>query len=473
MRRARPALCALLLAGTLALPSRGSAQELRGSLPAEAVPANISAETSDGTDPAAPPLAEADPFAANAATPDVVEPSAPLPEASALPTRTPRRRAEEEDAYAPIGIRTGAFIVRPQVDQNVGYTDNARAEPNGEGSAYSRTIGRLDVESDWPRHVLRGSIQAGYTAYREFPDLDAPDFTGEASARLDVRREFQLNLAVRAAQESESPGDPELPDGLASRPEVRHLGGTIGGTLKPNRASLTIEALADRTLYEDAELNSGEIVNNSERSFTAYELRLRSGYEISTALEPFVEASVNRRERDQEIDALGLRRSSDGYEVAIGTRFEPSALLTVVGKVGYRDQISDDPSLPRINGLVAEGSLIWRPTPLTTITLTADSSLDETTRPDTAGALVRTATAGIEHALRRNLLLKSSLAFQHSDYSGIDYNIDEITAELGVEYRMTRTLAIHGRVAHHDYNTTLPGEDYTANLIEAGISVRR
>jgi hypothetical protein len=393
------------------------------------------------------------------------------PDGGRLPAR--RARPVEDDPYAALGLRAGSFILRPEIRQNAGFDSNPRNEPGGAGSAYARTIGRVEAQSDWLRHELRGTAQAGYTAYREFEELNAPDLAADIAARVDVRRDTRMDLELRAAQESESPGDPDLPQGIRGRPNVTRFGGTAGLTVKPNRASMTLESRADRFIYEDAELNDGTVVNNSDRTFTSYELRLRTGYELSAALEPFVEVAGNTRRHDREVDDFGIRRDSDGYEVAIGARFEPSVLLSIVGKVGYREQRPEQPELESIDGLLVQGSLIWRPTALTTVTLSADSSVAETTRLDSSGALVRTWGARLDHALRRNLLLRASLVTQTSDYSGVDYRITETTAELGVDYRLTRTLAVHGRVAHEDYRTTLPGENYTANVIEAGLTVRR
>lgn len=475
------ALAALLLPGTL------SAQELRGSQPL--APQTAAAPIGDNIAPAEP----VQPTAADEAVPPEAPLFAPEPSgteqdvqaaetpvaAAVFAPETPvartahRRRVTEEDAYAPLGLRVGQFIVQPSVDQSVGFDSNPRNEAGGTGSAYSRSLARVNLQSDWLRHELRGTAQAGYTAYKEFPDLDAPDLAADLAARIDARRDLRVDLAVRAAQESESPGDPELPQGIQGRPTVTRYGGTVGATYKPGRPSATVAALADRYVYEDAELNDGSTLDNSDRTYTAYELRLRTGYELSTTLEPFLETSVNTRRHDSDVDDLGIRRGSDGYEVVVGTRFEPSELFTMEAKVGYREQRPDETTLPEVSGLVADGSLIWRPSALTTVTLNADTSVTETTLEGSSGALVRTFGARIDHALRRNLLLTGSLLYTRSDYAGLDYQINEANAELGLEYRLTRTLAIHGRVAHEDYRTSIPGEDYTANIVEAGVRVSR
>jgi hypothetical protein len=474
-------VCALT---ALFLPGQGQAQELRGAQPL--APQTAAAPVGDNLNPPEPQAETTAPDAPNALlTPETAETDQNVPDAEApvatavfqpetpVPRTARRRRVTEEDPYAPLGLRVGQFIVQPSVDQSVGYDSNPRNEPGGAGSAYSRSVARVNLQSNWLRHELRGTAQAGYTAYKSASDLDAPDLAADIAARVDARRDLRLDLAARAALESESPGDPELPDGISGRPTIVRFGGTVGATYKPGRPSATIAALADRYVYEDAELNNGGTLDNSDRTYTAYELRLRTGYELSTTLEPFIETSVNTRRHDESIDDLGIRRGSDGYEVAVGTRFEPSELFTMEAKVGYRQQRPDETTLPDIDGLVADGSLIWRPSALTTVTLNADTSVSETTLQGSSGALVRTVGARVDHALRRNLLLTGSLLFTRSDYAGLDYRIDETNAELGLEYRLTRTLAVHGRVAHEDYRTTIPGEDYTANIVEAGVRLSR
>ncbi|MFC5066960.1 outer membrane beta-barrel protein [Flaviflagellibacter deserti] len=454
----RSILCALALA---AFAHPAVAQELRGTL-AETPPTSSddlgfpAFESAPDTSFAEPPLEDAMP---------------PSPAEIVEPRR--KRRIEEDDPYAPLGVRAGSFILKPSFETSGGYESNPRAEAGGKGSTFTRAEADLDVASDWARHQFTAKIRGAYIAYQDIHDLDTPDFAGDMALRLDARSDLKIDLAIRGTIGSDRPGDPEVPESVVGRTEVYTSGISVGATYKPNRLSIGSTLSADRYFYADSKLNNGDTLDNSPRNYTAYELRERIGYELSPALEPFVEVAGNRHLYEADDDFLQEKRDSTGVEALLGARFEPSALIAIEGKAGYGRRDPDSSKLETIDGLIAEGSLIWRPSVLTTMTLTGASSIDETTLPGASGAVNRSTSIKVEHALRRNLILTGQLAYDRVDYEGADFVEDQYSADLGVEYRFTRSVALRARVAHLKLESSVPGEDYTSDLIEMGLRFRR
>ena len=76
----------------------------------------------------------------------------------------PRRRsAAEVDPYAPLGVRAGSFLLRPSLEQDVGYDTNPnRLSGQQKGSVEFRTEGALAVASDWERHSLTAALRGAY-----------------------------------------------------------------------------------------------------------------------------------------------------------------------------------------------------------------------------------------------------------------------------------------------------------------------
>jgi hypothetical protein len=393
------------------------------------------------------------------------------PSRLAGPTRR-RARAVEEDPFAPIGIRAGAFILRPSIEVIAGHDSNPLNTPDGGGSAYVGTRGEMVLESDWVRHLLTSELRG---VYREFRDEGGDELEGSANARLrlDASRTTRLDFEIRGAVDSDDPGDPNVPNGVVNRPLIASFGATAGATWKPNRLSFTTEGAVDRRVYEDAELASGERIDNSDRDYVAYELRLRAAYEVSAALEPFAEIAVNRRVHDLYVDNSGFERGSRGAAIAIGTRFTPSALIELEGRIGYQHQTPDDSSLDDLNGLLVDGSILWRPSALSTVRLTAQTAFDETTIPGSPGSISRAARLEIEHALRRNLVAIAGLGFQRTDYVDTALEDDEFTADLGLEWRLNRSFALTARAAYERLDSSAPDADYSSTLIEIGMRFRR
>ena len=103
-----------------------------------------------------------------------------------------RRTAVEEDAFAPLGLRPGAFLVLPSVEVTGGYDTNPARTPNGRASPFVTVSPEVVARSDWTRHEVTASLRGSYTAYDKTPELDRPSFDGKITGRLDVTRNTAL-----------------------------------------------------------------------------------------------------------------------------------------------------------------------------------------------------------------------------------------------------------------------------------------
>jgi hypothetical protein len=406
--------------------------------------------------------------------PAVTDPAnaAPL-RAAPLEPRARKKLPMDDNPFDPVGIRAGAFLLRPSLEAYAGYESNPTSEESNGGSAYGRTLGRLDVESDWLRHAFRGRMEAEYTAYEAFEDLNAPRFAADAALRLDARRDLRIDLAARAELDSESPGDPEVPDGVKGRPQNLRTGAGGGITYKPNRLSLNLKGDVDRRDYDDVELNNGTTVDSSDRNYTAYTLGLRTGYELDPGLEPFVEVEGNKREYDLEQNDSGVFHNADGYKVYAGVRVEPNPIWSFEGAIGYGHLEAEDPFEPKLDDLIGKVSLIWQPTVKTKVTLTAEK--DVAPGGLDCCAVAREVSAGIEveHELRRYLFFTAAVDYERSFYPRADYTLQDLSAEIALEYRFNRTVSARLRAAYELSDSSIPGDDYDTKLIELGLRFRR
>ena len=384
-----------------------------------------------------------------------------------------KRKPAEDNPFDPVGIRAGSFLFMPTFGAYGGYETNpTSAEENG-GSLYGRTEARLDVESDWVRHAFRGRIETEYTAYDEFEDLNAPRIAGDAALRLDARKDLRIDLLARAELDSESPGDPEVPDGVKGRPENLRLGAGGGVTWKPNRLSLGLKGDVDRRIYRDAELNNGGTLDNEDRNYTSYRLGLRTGYELDPGLEPFVEIEGNRREYDIDENNSGLQRNTDGYKAYVGVRVEPSPIWSFEGAIGYGHLEAEDPFEPKLDDLIAKASLVWQPSVKTRVTLTAEKDISPSGLDCCAVSRDIGAGLEIEHELQRHIFFTAGVEYERSLYPRDDHTQEDIEAEIALEYRFNRTVSARIRAAHEISNGSDDADDYDTSLIEIGLRVQR
>ncbi|MGN6098805.1 MAG: outer membrane beta-barrel protein [Bosea sp. (in: a-proteobacteria)] len=404
--------------------------------------------------------------------PPTVATMPPPPPAAPPPPR--RRAANAEDPWEPLGLRVGSVTLKPAITTSLGFDTNPQrsATPGAKGSAFSRYEGELAVQSDWNAHELTGRLRGGYSNFFRNHEASRPDAQGNLDLRLDATRDTRILLESRLNLDTQRPGSPDLTANVQGRPQVWQYGGSAGVTHDFNRLQLTLRGSVDRSDYEDARLSNGAVLSQKDRNMVDYGLRLRAAYEITPGIKPFVQAEIDRRDFDEKIDSGGYMRSSDGVTAKLGSTFEISRQLTGEISGGYQNRRYEDTRLKDLRGFVGDASILWSPTPLTTVTLRGTAELGDTTIAGSSGTTVRRATLEVAHALRRNLIVTGFTNFSRTEYDGQGLREDYMNVGARLEYKLTRTFAIRASFTHERLNSTAPGADYTANVSQVGLRVQ-
>ncbi len=379
------------------------------------------------------------------------------------------------DPYAALGIRAGSFLLLPSLDLSGGYITNPERVPGGTGSAYAVAAPELRVSSDWERHSLTADIAGSYTQYAEdlIPSLNVPYLNSKIDGRIDVTRDTQLNLEARAIINTDNPGSPNLQAQLAKLPVNFDVGDTIGVAQQFNRLSVSFKGTFDRATYDNSQLTDGTTSNNGDRNFDQYAGITRIGYEIDPGIRPFVEIEADERIHDEQYDRNGLQRDSVGVSALAGSAVDLFGTLTGEMAVGYVDRNYQDPTLPNVTGVIANGALIWQPTGLTTAKLGATSQVYETVLDGASGELSRDVTLEVDHAFRTWLIGVARGGYGNDDYVGIPLTDNRWFASIGIIYKFTRELQMSATVRQDWQVATEPGFTYNATTFLLGMRLQR
>ena len=375
----------------------------------------------------------------------------------------------ELDPYDQLGIRAGAFMLRPAIETAIGYDSNPARVSGGKGSAFISVASELSVRSNWVRHELNADIRGSYTAYEARPDLNRPFLDTRVGGRIDVTERTRMELEGRYRVYTDSPGSPNIQAGLAELPLATTIGGTAGVAHRFNRFELAVKGSADRTEYDNSVLTDGAIVSNAGRNYNQYGGQARASYELTPAVRPFVQVDADTRIYDLPIDAGGVPRDSDGISGRVGTTFEMSRILTGEIALGYLTRVYKDPTLPNLEGLLLDASLLWTPTGLTTVKLLARTSADKSTLTGVSGVLSHNIGLQVDHAFRRWLIGTARLGYGLDDYVGSIREDDRYMASAGITYKLTRAWQIKGELRQEWLKSNLPGNDYTASIAQVGL----
>src|SRR4029077_11237239 len=124
----------------------------------------------------------------------------------------------------------------------------------------------------------------------------------------------------------------------------------------------------------------------------------------------------------------------------LGTTFELSRLLTGEVALGYTRRTYEDPRLQPIEGLVGNASLVWTANALTTVKLTGNSVVGESTVPGVAGVLYRDVGLQVDHSFRRWLIGSVKAGFGLDDYVALSREDKRFYAGLGLTYKLNRSV---------------------------------
>lgn len=391
-------------------------------------------------------------------------------------TLTPARRKKpvvDEDPYAQLGVRAGAFLLKPAIDVSVGHDSNPARDQTRKGSAFYVIAPEFLAQSLWSRHELIANVRGNYTSYSATPTFDRPTLDAKLNGRIDVSRDTRIDLETRYLLSTDSPNSPDLPTSVSKLPFNHAYGATAGVTHRFNRFEVAAKTTVDRYTYEDATLNNGATVSNQDRNYDQYGLALRGSYELTPGVKPFVEIGTDTRVHDLSVDNTGVRRDSDGKTAKVGTTFELTRKLTGEVSAGYLTRNYEDPSLRELRGYIADASLVWSPTALTNVKLTAASTADESTLSGVSGVLKRDVGVAVDHSFRRNLVGTAKLGYGVDDYDGISREDRRMLASAGLVYKLSRTTQVKGEFRQEWLRSNAPGNDYTASIVMVGLRWQR
>lgn len=410
------------------------------------------------------------------------QPSSPIPPpvtVAALPTLPPKPKPRRElKPFEPMGVGVGASRVSPFLQLSGGYDDNPNRLAPGtagkRGSSVIRGDGGFALRSDWSRHSLIADLRMGYALYPDYSPANRPDGAGALVARYDITRDTQIDYKMSFSLDTIRPGAPGLSTGVpdvfvVNRPIVIGATAQPGITHRFGRLLVSLRGGYERVNYENGINNDGTILNLAATSYNGFGGGGRISYEITPDLQPFVEGDVDRRLHDSPVDFNGFYRDSVGFAVRGGAVVNFSELLKGEAGAGYGERNYADPRLTTLRGPIVDASLIYTPSALTTVTLRASTTLNETTLADASGVLTQSYSVEVSHDLLRKLNVTLLGSYFVNDYQGADVFERGYSAGVKLDYKITRTLSLRGSFVHENLATSFPNADYTANTLLLGL----
>lgn len=379
----------------------------------------------------------------------------------------------EENPYAPLGLRLGTFDAYVTLDQGLRWSSNVAATRGGQEGTVSQSELRLNAISDWAQHSAE--INAFGTFQKSVAGEDYEETVLGIDGALALELANETILAATAAYQvgPEGATSPIVIPDTVDDPLNHQLSASLGIRRGVGKVQFGLTGRVERESFSDADLVAGGTLSQEDRNFTLSTLSLRTGYEISPALTPFVQGEVGRRVYDLDQDSSGYERSADRLVLRGGVELDLREKLNGELSAGWLRESFDDDRLDEVSALLLEGALTWSPWRETLVRLGGTTTVEGSTTANDSGSVLYAGTLEVTRNVRQNLTVGALAGIAWRDYVSLPDDETTLSVEGNATWWLNRYVGINGRLRHERFTSTLPDRDYDASSVYLGLKLQR
>lgn len=373
--------------------------------------------------------------------------------------------------YDPIGQRVGGFILYSDLSVQESYNSNVFYTPTGpKGDLITATNPSVDLKSNWGQNALNFHGDLDDVRYARYHVNNFTDYTVGSDGRLDIYHDARAYGAVGYGIRHLPVYSPNNVPGTRAPIQYSDLSGSLAGEKEFNRVSLRLDGNFDSYRYLDAQLADGTFSRQSLEDYDEKKVALHTGYEFQPGRQVYILTGYDWRDYTNSLDLSGFNRTSNGYTLAVGTKYDLTGLLFLDAYMGYRQQTYADSRLPVMSGPTGGLQLTWNMTRLTTLTGSVTRDIQETILAGASGYFATLAQVRADHELFRDLLLNVSVGYENDDFGSIGRTDDYYLAGAGAKYLINHNFWISGgyNYAHRESNQA--GTNFDDHILFARIS---
>lgn len=351
----------------------------------------------------------------------------------------------------PIGLPVRGFTLFPTLTTGIGVSDNIDgATFDRRSSAFFAIDPNVRVTSNWSRHSLSLNAGGAFRLFSARAARDEDNLFANLDGRYDIAEQTNIvgSLRVRRAYEAQFSGT--FPAN-STRP-IQYLATTalVRGQYQTGRLRLTGAVDYNSFQFRNTSDLAGNPIDQSFRERYVYRLATRAEYAVNADAAAFVQASGARTDYLSRIAAFGDNRDGNTFEFLAGATFDLTALIRAQAGIGYVRRSFDSARFGTINGLSYDVRLEYFFTPLTTITATANRSVQDSIVQSSSGFFSNSFRLRVDHELLRNALLFAQGNFQINEFQGLARTDELLDLSGGGRYLLGRNISLGASFSYLD-----------------------
>jgi hypothetical protein len=380
--------------------------------------------------------------------------------------------------YSPVGARIGDFFLYPSAEADGYWDSNVYYAPHAKSDFYTSLRPGAALESDWGTNQLDFLANAEVRRFATQVSENQTNYSLASNGRLDILHgeyldgglEFQNNHEERYAPSS-------IPTQLHPT-EYQESSGALKFVRERGIVGLQLNGNVNYYTYNNVFTTTGTQLRETDRNRVEISGGPKVTYQIVPGYHAFIAGSANDRVYEHTFDVNGLKRSSHGFEVDVGTDVLITQLITGEVYVGYLRQEYDDSRLPTISSPGFGGSLLWNVTESTSIRANASRTIQEvdlfntTAAASVTSALQSAVGVEVEQEVLPNVLLTGGGSFTSDDYQGTSRTDNTVEGDLGVTYLLNRMWSTGLSVAYQNRSSNNSGVGFSRALFGAKIRLQ-
>jgi hypothetical protein len=375
----------------------------------------------------------------------------------------------ERPEYEAQGIGLGGFVLYPEVEAGVGYSDNVfNTETNRQDDFYLALDPQFRLESRWSNHELR---VAGGAELRRFADQSLRNQSGlftRIDGRFDISRDTNVIGFAQARRAYQAQFSSSVPDNAIQPAEFVQASAGLRGQHRANRWRAIVAADINDFDFRDVALTNSARLDQDFRDRTVLRGAGRLEYGVTPDASVFGEVDLSSIDHRQ--DRIGSQPNRDGDEVRalLGISFDLSALVRAQIGGGYiRRGFEARDVYPRISDFAYDLRLEYFLSELTTISVAAVRSIEESVITTSSGYVANTFELRADHELLRNLILSAAGAYQYNRFKGLDRSDEVVSLRGEGTYLLSSTVGVRAGVRYLDRDSSGPIRGQTFDEVQA------
>lgn len=357
--------------------------------------------------------------------------------------------------YDAIGVRIGAFVAWPSLGVTSGATDNVYINnTNKKSDAFFTLEPAVRIASNWSAHQVSLSANAELRRHAHETLRDQNTWYLNAQSRFDVTREVRVFAQFQANHAAESPYADDVTSNVSVLSQYKRTAPSLRVERQAGRTRFvgTVERVDFR--FNTLEFEDGTTRSQRERDRTIDRFAAQGEFALSPSIGFY--AQVNHDATDYlALRASGaLNRDSSATSLVLGTNFDLAGLMRGTIGAGYVRRNYDAALYEDISGLSLQSQFDFFVSPLTTVSLTAQSLLQDANIGNSGAYRDTRYGLRIDHALRRNLILTMTASRARQKLNETSSQAVITLAGLSGYYQSNRSIGI---IAGVQYGRSRPG----------------